>query len=171
MRQIVLGAFIAVSLVASARAEIIPPTHEELKLYYPSLQEIYEDCKSSLKMSETDMPGFLRSACARQLNGIFNGYYQVLARLQFVNEPNDSCSSVKNKIYNELQNVICFPEGLLKQIPELNMAKDLVAYIEESSEKDKSFFDKYSFPNSFFAIGMIVNEMYKCSKEPKKNTK
>ncbi|MEK6746197.1 MAG: hypothetical protein AABY33_04115 [Pseudomonadota bacterium] len=89
MSRIILAASIIISLVVnsgSVWAEAISSKREELKSYYPSLKEIYDDCKASINISKTDITGFLHSVCARQLNGIYNGYFQVLGRMQFVHD-------------------------------------------------------------------------------------
>jgi hypothetical protein len=136
------------------------PKHDRFD--YPSLEEIYKECKRSIEIAETDTSTFLRTACARQMNGVFNGFFQVLARFQPVSDPNDPCNHIKTTIHSDVQSLICFPSEVRKGFPEVGMARDFVGYIDDQLKRNGEFLSTHSKENAVFVVGQIVMTMYRC---------
>jgi hypothetical protein len=146
------------------------------QLEYPSLQEILDDCKRAVELSETDMKGFLRTGCASHVTGIYWGLYLGMPKL--ISEPKGECATVVKDLAKQFSQTICFPKDVwsktLRNEPiELHIAKDIIAWVESyktyqqqsSSETPSSF--KLDVPIDFNthesqALTGLIEVIYRC---------
>jgi hypothetical protein len=152
---------------------VTPNASFQSNLPYPTIKDVRDDCKEALKLAETDMSAFLHTSCARQLNGIYNGFYQIIARVQpLANDPGDPCFPTKERLHNKLTNIICLPNSdFSKDKPiELQLAKDLVAYIDTTHLKTNISAGHASKEYPVFDIGVMFTEMYKCNRQSEGGT-
>ncbi len=145
------------------------------QLPYPTIEEIYNDCKISVNLAENDMEGFLHTGCARQLNGVYNGLFIILSGFIPVDYPNDQCKSVRDEWYNSISNRICFEakQKIPKNKPiELQMAQDLVSFIDIKYLKDGNITSKYLLKElPSVNLAPMFMEIYKCDKKTNRGEK
>jgi len=162
--------FVAIFGLTAANAETRPSNADpQSTLPYPTIKEMHDDCKAAIGLAENDVPAFLHTSCASRLNGIYNGLYLVLARVQpLANGPNEPCFSTKESMYKDLTNIFCIPgtKHFPKNKPlELQLARDLVHYIETKYPDTPVAHLSKEYP--VLDMGVLFTDMYRCNPQSK----
>lgn len=136
---------------------------------YPTLKEIYDDCKAAVAIADKgDLKGFMDTKCAMQMYGTFTGFITMVYVLNqpALHDPDNKCEANETKIRNEYRNIICFSKDHFtkESIPELLFARDFLSYIENK------YSEREPIPNShtgsdapFWQLSSIFLDIYKCS--------
>lgn len=137
---------------------------EQTNKNYPTIQELYDDCSTALKLAETDEKGFLHSSCARQMTGIYSGILAVLMNFQLTSDKNDPYAKFKDDLGKRLKSFVCMPKNIPRNSPlEVRVVKDFVAYIDKHlRDKNGNIRSDAGRDSPMLAPAGIFVAMYSC---------